>query len=1020
MEMQKKRRDFSQILLTAVLALAILTVLYKIRDLYPCGDGSILLIDLHTQYMPLLYRFYDVVAGQKNLFWDLSVSGGANLYADTVNELLNPFNYLLLPFGRSRLYLAVNVLLAAYCTGSAVTACLALQRLWPKKREWNVSLSLAYAFSGYMAYQYQIIRWLYLPVLFPLFVLALLRVFREKKWGWYALLTAYQLMLSLQLGVMTLLFTLFAGGLILHYQGKDRERSERIWCLAVGTVTGLLLAAVVLLPEILLLLHSARAGENQGYLAVMTRHGLDDLFERLFQIAHPVLLAMPVYFGIRCRRQLGGAGDCAGRGAGRKKRCPGKGIKSLGKRLALWRFPREGKYLLAWNLFLGFTVIAQPSNLLWHLGSYMCFPVRYAYMVLWSGILFIKWMAVWTEGEKTAVPVDVRAEETADAGEASGKAGKAACHGGASSVRFIRMVICAALGIVCLLAAAAGSLLWAEQISQAFSSLAISSVCPGEALRVSGLLFLLFLGALLLLESGGGKRPGLILSACICGGCFFLFLLLPQSYGVRQMNEAAYERMNEEYALQTGQEEAELFVRLEDDADLPLNAALVMGGRSMTGYFPSGSENKYAEGMEKLGYLTPWVSTRSWGGTAISDAFFGIRRGGTEGAAEREEANVLFTGGLALAGDLDEIGEGYEEAAEQGPLAVQSLLGQLFTGEAVLTQVDMGSLERQEDGSVCVKVTGECRLYLDAGLPASDLAVWINGEAAAFPEGGLAESPHRLLYIGAFCEEEVRLQITDRSGGAIALDGMLLGILDWDVWTEAAEQIRANDSGRSTHALRAEQLQIQERKGTITIYPDQEMAGTVLLLPISVLKGWSGKADGQSVEVYPAFGGFWGIVVPEGAEEITFRFVPAGFKAGLALSLLGLLLAAAGAVCGRRRAAKGEAANAAGEAGRPGWEAANSTGEAGRTGGEAANSAGGAGMSGEEVANSAAAAGKSGKEAVHSVAEAGLPGAAGGPLLSAVSGLYRVILLVAFAGIYLIPNVGLLIYIVYKVAVRLF
>lgn len=29
----------------------------------------------------LLYHFYDVVTGQKNLFLDFSVSGGANLYA---------------------------------------------------------------------------------------------------------------------------------------------------------------------------------------------------------------------------------------------------------------------------------------------------------------------------------------------------------------------------------------------------------------------------------------------------------------------------------------------------------------------------------------------------------------------------------------------------------------------------------------------------------------------------------------------------------------------------------------------------------------------------------------------------------------------------------------------------------------------------------------------------------------------------------------------------------------------------
>mgnify|MGYP000376372165 FL=1 len=84
--------------------------------------------DLYSQYLPLLYHFYDVVTGQKNLFLDFSVSGGANLYADTINEVLNPFNYVLLLFGRDRIYQAVNVLVLLYSTASAVTAHIFLEK----------------------------------------------------------------------------------------------------------------------------------------------------------------------------------------------------------------------------------------------------------------------------------------------------------------------------------------------------------------------------------------------------------------------------------------------------------------------------------------------------------------------------------------------------------------------------------------------------------------------------------------------------------------------------------------------------------------------------------------------------------------------------------------------------------------------------------------------------------------------------------------------------------------------------
>ena len=34
--------------------------------------------------------------------------------------------------------------------------------------------------------------------------------------------------------------------------------------------------------------------------------------------------------------------------------------------------------------FLWLTVLLEPANLLWHMGSYVCFPVRYGYMAVLS------------------------------------------------------------------------------------------------------------------------------------------------------------------------------------------------------------------------------------------------------------------------------------------------------------------------------------------------------------------------------------------------------------------------------------------------------------------------------------------------------------------------------------------------------------------------------------------------------------------------------------------------------------
>ena len=78
-----------------LLAVFLLLPVYAYKGMFPFGKGSVMLTDLYSQYGPLLYRFYDVVTGHKNLFMDFDILAGTNLYADTINEVLNPFNYIL-------------------------------------------------------------------------------------------------------------------------------------------------------------------------------------------------------------------------------------------------------------------------------------------------------------------------------------------------------------------------------------------------------------------------------------------------------------------------------------------------------------------------------------------------------------------------------------------------------------------------------------------------------------------------------------------------------------------------------------------------------------------------------------------------------------------------------------------------------------------------------------------------------------------------------------------------------------
>lgn len=623
------KKGYGQLALSFSLSIFLLSVVYMIKGLYPFGKDSVLMTDMYSQYVPLLYRFYDVVTGKKSLFFDFTISAGANLYCDTINEILNPFNYVLFFFGRENIYLTVDVLLLLYAGAASVSACYFLLKVFPKDCSFNIVLSVCYGLSGFFVYNFQIIKWMILPVIFPLFALALLRLLYEKKGGMYALLLAYQLILSLQHGFMTLLFTLFATGIWFLCRTKAAQKAdratdtdknpylseadggafskkalkERTALLALYTVLGLVISAVAFIPNVMILMDSSRAGENLSYFSVMKRHGLDDLFERIFQIFHPVSAGL--FLWLLCtKRHNDGQKNPREYVEGKKKPLREKVVDFC-----------TGKYGWLWLLtgFLWLTVLLQPANLLWHLGSYVCFPVRYGYMVILVQLALIKSMQPAKTTEKGFLKA--------------------------------RRMLPAAAAALCICALFI-TFKWEQRITDAFSSLAISAFCPRETLVV--LLVLGLLTAAAFLASFSTWKKGAAVTAVLCLSCaaMNLFFFLPSENQVRKMNMEAYAEMtglyegsgagqdlNSEVSDEISHAKQDLnnqasdedngvsqnaLLRVKETGDYPLNAGLVTGHNTLAGYLPTGSE-LYQSTMAALGYSAPWVSVEHVGGSEPSD-----------------------------------------------------------------------------------------------------------------------------------------------------------------------------------------------------------------------------------------------------------------------------------------------------------------------------------------------------------------------------------------------------------------
>lgn len=73
---KESRKTWQATALTALCSVALFCLLFSYKKMYPFGDGSVAITDLYSQYLPLLYHFYDVVTGRKICFWTLAFPAG--------------------------------------------------------------------------------------------------------------------------------------------------------------------------------------------------------------------------------------------------------------------------------------------------------------------------------------------------------------------------------------------------------------------------------------------------------------------------------------------------------------------------------------------------------------------------------------------------------------------------------------------------------------------------------------------------------------------------------------------------------------------------------------------------------------------------------------------------------------------------------------------------------------------------------------------------------------------------------
>lgn len=847
------------LLVSPVLTMLMLMYVFRSREFYPFGGRTVAWCDMNQQVVPLLCQLKDILDGKSGWLLSFKNASGMNFVGVFFFFLSSPFSFLVKFVEKENMLLFANILVMLKMMTAAVTASLYFIKSDEHRGLDPISVSLLgfmYATSGYVMLFYQNVIWLDVMYLFPLLMMSLDRLHKKHKPIMYILLMAGMMVINYYIGYMVVVFVLLTAGIysIIGIRADDNGTAETCLQFLVGSAAAALLSAAVWLPSFMQYMTSGRRTsllDNLRTSDLVTDY--DTVLTVMFGAAALLILAAEDFIGSKK--------DCSP-------------THRLWKIMAL---------LLIVPLFI------EPVNKMWHTGSYMAFPARYAFMTVF--VLLI--MSAHTLGRKH---------------EFSGDLKKYAAGG--------------------LLSAAA--VLLFGKVSSSFIDVEMDIISEytrslgGNESAFKGLLRILIVALLFTGVIWFFYRKGWVLKSVSL--VFLTVITVVQSAGLSRIYmTSSGERSEDTYTLQ--RRVLDLSERINDDSFYRVKTSAkifdynmigAMGYNSI-GHYTSLTKEDYMFTMKRLGYTSVWMEIGTCGGTEITDSLLSV--GYEIGHEHSDEAVYTFEAyniypladKLPLGILTDTLPEGEEIPEKLTRTEVQQ-----YTAEALFGRSDMIHTYEPEEGKYKfedglytasagetliyrVRVRGRQSLYFDCfdrlsnelSEPDYDsFSVSVNGKSIcrSYPFG----KENGVLSLGTFEDETAIIEVSTLKDTAV----MSFGVFGIDI------------DGLSGAVAETKTIGLSEIKNGLSGSCDLDKPSTVLLA-VPYDSGFTLKVNGREQPVEKTMSCFMKFELDAGHNDIEIKFVPSGLKAGIVMSAVGAAVIIGYAVYLKKRKPLGDEASSA-------------------------------------------------------------------------------------------------------------
>ena len=215
----------------------IMMVVYYCFDLIPFGDKTILRMDLYHQYGPLFAEFYERFVNFDSFLYSWTSGGGGTFLGNFYNYLSSPFALVMLLVGHKNMPEAIAIMIILKAMTASFTFSYFLRKKYSSEQSPIISaFGVLYACSGYFIAYYWNVMWIDSFYLFPLVMLGIDKIIRERKASLYIVSLTLTFLTNYYMAYMVCIFSVlfFIYNYFTQYElsstyfGKLKERENNI------------------------------------------------------------------------------------------------------------------------------------------------------------------------------------------------------------------------------------------------------------------------------------------------------------------------------------------------------------------------------------------------------------------------------------------------------------------------------------------------------------------------------------------------------------------------------------------------------------------------------------------------------------------------------------------------------------------------------------------------------------------------------------------------------------------------